>query len=243
MLTRVFPGAPGVSHPVPWVIVALLVLAAGPGSGLVRAAPGGLVKEIHFSDGKLKERFRYFIDRQNREVRNGLDEEFYPNGSKKGETSWRDGKEDGLVVYYYSDGRKSYEANYNEGRKNGYATVWHPNGQKQWQTVFRDGLTHGLWREWYADGKKKLEANYHDGKLDGLATWWYDNGRIWQERSFQDGNLVRGSVREWDRAGRQTYPAPPDGSGSGEMGGTAMAPVESITQDTAAAGGKFPAEN
>lgn len=235
-----FPGRPGASFPVPrpsavLLLLALLVLASGIGS--VRAAappPQKAVKEIQYPEGKLKERFTYYIDPEKREVRDGMDEEFYPNGGKKGEIPWQGGKENGLVVYYYQDGRKSYEANYKEGKKNGFATVWYPNGQKQWQTVFHEGFTHGVWREWYADGKKKFEANYSDGKLDGLATWWYDNGHIWQERSFQDGALVKGSVREWDRAGRQTFPPPADAGGDSATAGNAASPGEPVPQDSAA---------
>jgi antitoxin component YwqK of YwqJK toxin-antitoxin module len=168
-------------------------------------------REVHSPDGKLKERYSYYLDDKKHEVRNGSAEEFFPNGTKKGEIVWQDGKENGLVVYYYADGRKSYEANYKDGKKNGYATVWYQTGQKQWQTVFRTGLTHGVWREWYPDGKKKFEANYSEGKLEGLATWWHDNGRIWQERSFQTGQLMKGTVHEWDKAGRQTFPPLDDG--------------------------------
>ncbi|MEO6098168.1 MAG: toxin-antitoxin system YwqK family antitoxin [Fibrobacteria bacterium] len=170
-------------------------------------------KEIKFPDGQVKETYSYYLDDKKHEVRMGLDEEFFAGGSKKGEIPWVDGKENGPVIYYYPDGRKSYEANYKEGKKNGYATVWYQNGQKQWQTVFRENLTHGVWREWYADGKKKFEANYSNGKLEGLATWWHENGHLWQERSFQAGALVKGTVREWDRAGRQTFPPPEGDSG------------------------------
>lgn len=225
-----FPDLPGVPYRFPRPsAAAILALAMGIGAAWA-AGPGDKTREIRYPDGKLKERFAYFVDAQNREVRDGQDEEFYPNGSKKGEIAWQNGKENGPVIYYYQDGRKSYEANYKDGRKHGYATVWYPNGQKQWQTVFREGLTHGLWREWYSDGKKKFEANYGDGKLDGLATWWYENGRMWQERSYQEGALVRGSVREWDRAGKQTFP-PADGGESAEPAGGAS-PAEAARQDT-----------
>ncbi|MDB5106753.1 MAG: hypothetical protein JWP91_4442 [Fibrobacteres bacterium] len=199
------------------LMISMLAVSASPATAA--ASPETHKKEVRFPDGKLKETYSYYLDDKKHEVRDGLDEEFFNSGSKKGEIPWQDGKENGPVIYYYADGRKSYEATYKEGKKNGYATVWYQNGQKQWQTVFRDGLTHGVWREWYADGKKKFEANYSDGKLEGLATWWHENGRLWQERSFQAGVLVKGTVREWDRAGRQTFP-PPDtqGMGYGEPG-------------------------
>ncbi len=181
--------------------------------------------ESRFPDGKVRDRYTYYLDEKNHEVRSGLAEEFFQNGNKKGEVNWVDGKEDGLVVYYFADARKSYETNYKEGKKNGYATVWYPNGQKQWQTVFREGLTHGVWREWHPDGKKKFEANYSNGKLEGLATWWHENGRIWQERSYLNGDLVKGSVHEWDKTGKQTYPP----LSSGETGSSGSSSGESIS--------------
>jgi antitoxin component YwqK of YwqJK toxin-antitoxin module len=218
-----FPALPRQPAPRAFLVFlfALLALAlAGAHTALAAAAPPREMhkKEIKFPDGTLKERYAYYLDDKKHEVRDGLDEEFFSGGAKKGEIIWQDGKENGSVIYYYADGRKSYEANYKDGRKNGYATVWYQTGQKQWQTVFRDGLTHGVWREWYADGKKKFEANYNDGKLEGLATWWHDTGRLWQERSFQAGVLMKGTVREWDKAGRQTFPPPDADAGSGEPG-------------------------
>ena len=217
---------------VPVCLAMGLLLSVSAAAPPAPPAPEIRKKEILYTDGKVKETYSYYLDDTNHEVRNGLDEEFFNNGSKKGEIPWQDGKENGPVVYYYADGRKSYEANYKEGRKNGYATVWYQNGQKQWQTVFRAGLTHGVWREWYADGKKKFEANYSDGKLEGLATWWHDTGRLWQERSFQAGLLVKGTVREWDRAGRQTFPPADQGQGFNEPG----EPAKPAKRDSLAAG-------
>lgn len=196
-------------HAIPLFRAVFLCLALAP-EAISEAPPARqiLEKEIRHPDGRIKERYRYYLDAENREVRDGLQEEFFADGAKKGEITWRDGKENGSVLYFHPDGRKSYEANYVDGKKNGFATVWHPNGQRQWQTVFRNGLSHGVWREWHADGKKKFEANYNNGKLEGRATWWHENGRIWQERSYQAGGLRPGSVREWDKSGRQIYPPP-----------------------------------
>ena len=168
------------------------------------------VRELKHPDGSLKERYSYTLDDKGHEVRQGLDEEFYPGGSRKGARNWKDGLIEGSVVYYHPNGRKSYETNYVNGKKNGFATVWYMNGQKQWETAFKAGKTHGRWREWYLDGRKKFEATYAEGALDGLAIWWHDNGRTWQERSYQSGVPVKGSVKEWDKSGKQTYPPPAD---------------------------------
>lgn len=172
------------------------------------AATEPMVKELKHPDGSLKERYSYTLNEKSHEVRVGLDEEFYMGGAKKGVRTWKDGQIEGAVVYFHPNGRKSYEANYVNGKKNGFATVWYMNGQKQWQTTFKGGKTHGRWREWHLDGKKKFEGDYSEGSLDGLATWWHDNGRMWQERTYRAGVPVKGTVKEWDRAGRQTFPPP-----------------------------------
>lgn len=168
------------------------------------------VKELRYPDGTVKERYTYVLGESGQELRQGLNEEWYPGGGRKGVRNWKNGQTEGAVIYYHPNGRKSYEANYTNGKKSGYATVWYMSGQKQWQTTFRNGKTNGRWREWYLDGKKKFEANYSDGVLDGLAIWWHDNGRTWQERTYHSGAPVKGSVKEWDKAGRQTFP-PLDG--------------------------------
>lgn len=179
-----------------------------------------LTKEVKYSDGTVKERYTYVLDEKRREVREGTNEEFYPGGAKKGVRNWKNGQTEGSVVYYHPNGRKSYEANYVNGKKNGFATVWYMNGQKQWETTFKAGKTHGRWREWHLDGRKKFEATYAEGALDGLATWWHDNGRMMQERSYQAGATVKGTVKEWDRAGKQTYPPPDAGTGSESLQNT-----------------------
>jgi hypothetical protein len=195
-------------------ILALLCLACM--APVLAAEP--VVKELRHPDGTLKERYSFLLDGEGNEVRTGLDEEFYPGGAKKGVRTWKDGRTEGGVTYWHPDGRKSYEAHYVGGKKNGFATVWYQNGQKQWQTTFKAGKTHGRWREWYPDGKRKFEADYHEGLLDGRATWWHENGRLWQERMYNAGLPVKGSVKEWDKQGRQTYPPPGDPSGNLEPG-------------------------
>jgi antitoxin component YwqK of YwqJK toxin-antitoxin module len=195
----------------------VLFLVLGLTAGVHPAAAELLVKELRYPDGSLKERYSCTLDAQGHEVREGLDEEWHPGGAKKGQRTWKDGKIEGTVVYYHPNGRKSYETNYVAGKKNGFATVWYLNGQKQWQTTFRNGTANGHWREWYIDGRKKFEAIYSDGFLDGIATWWHENGRMWQERTYAAGAAVGGTVMEWDKGGRQTFPPPEPMAGTPEF--------------------------
>jgi antitoxin component YwqK of YwqJK toxin-antitoxin module len=180
-----------------------------------------LVREKQFPDGKPQERYSYVLDAEGHEVKEGLQEEWYPSGKLKGRVPWKQGREEGAAVFYHPDGRKSYEVFYREGKKTGLATVWHSNGQRQWQAAFRDGKTHGVWREWYADGKKRFEAAYDNGVLDGRATWWHANGRIQQERKYSAGKTLPGSVRAWNETGALVFPNVEGGFPSSDS--TAMA--------------------
>lgn len=185
-----------------------LIVLLGLGAFHPLVAAETKVKEVKYPDGNIKERYSYYLDGKGLEVRDGVNEEFYPTGGKKGVRTWKAGQTEGAVIYYHPNGRKSYETNYVNGKKNGFATVWYMNGQKQWETTFKAGKTHGRWREWHLDGRKKFEATYAEGSLDGLAIWWHDSGRMWQERSYHAGVTVKGTVKEWDRAGKQVYPPP-----------------------------------
>ena len=74
----------------------------------------------------------------------------YPNGHKRSERNYKDGKLDGLVTSWtwYENGQKESEGNYKDGKQEGLETLWDENGQKE------------------------SESNYKDGKKEGLATLW-----------------------------------------------------------------------
>ena len=99
----------------------------------------------------------------------------YPNGQKRGEITWKDGKQDGLY------------------------TAWHENGQKMGEVTYKDGKLHGLGTGWYENGQKRGEGTFKDGKPHGLGTKWYENGQKKEERTHKDGKLI--SEKRWDEDG------------------------------------------
>ena len=99
------------------------------------------------------------------------------------------GKKDGVHTEYYDDAKKlkKSETTYKDGKKNGLLTVWYyDNGQKYYERTYKDGEFDGLWTEWYKDGKKKFERTYKNGKYDGLWTTWWDDGQKEYEGTYKD---------------------------------------------------------
>lgn len=208
------------------LVVSWVVAAPDTASTLETAVIETVQVVTKHPNGQINESYRVINLKSGESLRDGLAEEFYPDGRLKGKVPWKAGKQDGDAVFYHPDGQKSYATHYRMGKKWGFATVWYTNGQKQWEAMYQDGLTHGIWREWYRDGKRKFTAMYSKGRLDGRATWWYPNGRLQQERDYSLGESVPGTVKAYDSTGRQTFPAPP-GSQPGSPQGRNQGPVSS----------------
>jgi len=61
------------------------------------------------------------------------------NGQIKFLTQRKDGKKDGLQMWWHENGQKKGERTYKDGRKHGLETFWYENGQKEAENTYRDG--------------------------------------------------------------------------------------------------------
>ncbi len=134
--------------------------------------------------------------------REGLFTEWYENEQKMYEGNYRDGKVNGVWSHWYENGQKKEEGNYSDGKVNGVWSHWNENGQKE-EVNYKDGKEDGLRILWHKDGQKKLEeVNYKDGKEDGLRTLWYENGQKKLEEHYKGGR-VDGSWNAWHENGQK----------------------------------------
>ena len=71
-------------------------------------------------------------------------------GKKEFEGSYKEGKKDGLWTNWYENGQKSSEITYKngkqyiirtykDGKREGFWTWWYANGQKFYEDVYKDG--------------------------------------------------------------------------------------------------------
>ena len=107
----------------------------------------------------------------------------------------------GVVVAKHENGQKASETTFKDGKPEGLATMWHKNGQKRSETTFKDGKPEGPTTMWYDNGQKWEEANYKDGKPEGPYTSWHKNGQKQSEGTFKDGKVV--SETKWDLEGNE----------------------------------------
>ena len=59
----------------------------------------------------------------------GTFETKFSNGQKQSTANFKDGKENGLVTFFFENGQKESEVNYKNGKINGLTTRWLENGQ------------------------------------------------------------------------------------------------------------------
>ena len=94
-------------------------------------------------------------------IQDGPYTEYYGNGQKEFEGSYKDGKEDGPSTWWYSNGQKSLEWSYKDGKRM-TAVGWKPNGEKCPVTNVVNGNGVVVWYSNY--GTETRRDTYKDGK-------------------------------------------------------------------------------
>jgi antitoxin component YwqK of YwqJK toxin-antitoxin module len=113
---------------------------------------------------------------------------------KKYEGYWENGKENGLICWWYSNGEKLKEGLWEMGKRSGKHIWWHKNGNisdiGHWIPSGEEGNKHGIFQKWYCDGKKQYEENWSNGIKNGSTICWNMNGEKWKEEIWDNGKLL-----------------------------------------------------
>ena len=85
----------------------------------------------------------------------------------------------GRYAGWYPDGRKKYEATYVNGKREGLAITYYPNGKLAGQVIYRNDLRHGEYLKWHTNGILAKQVRYVYGKREGVCRFWnLDGGRL-----------------------------------------------------------------
>ena len=92
---------------------------------------------------------------------------------KKIERFYKDGKMF-LELRYHKNGVKMAEANFKNGRENGRSLWWYSDGSKEIEIT---DCWNGVETRWYRNGNKKLQGQLKEGKNTGVWLQWDSLGR------------------------------------------------------------------
>ena len=157
-------------------------------------------------------------------IKNGLYQDFYPNGQKKSEVMYVNGVKHGVFTQWLENGKKYDEKRYINGLtfipaepykyviktplthapevpqyttqpiQNGL--LFYPNGKKRCEFSIINGKLEGLYTDWYDSGQKAIETIYVNDKREGMYTQWYESGQKFFELTYTNGK-EDGYYRKW----------------------------------------------
>ena len=135
-------------------------------------------------------------------LQNGVWVYYFNNGAKQADVNYLNGNggdlgktgipkngRDGLVNFYYKNGKLDNVLNYKAGKLEGVCNSFYENGNKQGVFNYTAGELDGLYNSYYENGNKSEVSNYKAGKLDGLANTYYENGKSKVVSNYKAGKL------------------------------------------------------
>ena len=79
------------------------------------------------------------------------------------EGEYLDGERNGLWVWYYGNGQKSFEGEFQAGAAVGKHRYWHDNGQMSEIGGYEAGERDGRWDYYDSNGMQELQLDYKEG--------------------------------------------------------------------------------
>lgn len=150
--------------------------------------------------------------------------DFHQNGQIAQDEKYDEqGRRNGVIVAYDSDGKKKSESNYGHGSLQGRSVEYDKDGatkvtyykdsraEGEYKLIYANGKTkteglnnsnsnkEGKWTEYYDNGNLKNEIFYTDGIKDGVDIAYYENGKIKSSAEYKKG-LKNGAYKEYNES-------------------------------------------
>ena len=128
--------------------------------------------------------------------RNGIHERYHltSDGSwLEVRYNYKNGLQDGLQEEFYENGTPYVRFNMEGGKKKGITERYYKNGQLWSRTNFdryqrQDGVVEG----WYDNGQLQFRREYSHGELNGVDEMWNKAGELISREYYKDGKKVEG---------------------------------------------------
>ena len=120
----------------------------------------------------------------------GIWEQYYPNGFAKNKLTYKDNIPNGYAIMYNDSGKISEEGLWQNHRWVGDYKLYYDNGKIQQEFNFNAmGKREGEQKYYYENGQMMMDGNWQGGKENGVLKEYYDNGQLKAEKAFVNGNL------------------------------------------------------
>ena len=96
----------------------------------------------------------------------------------------------GLYFDWYDNGEKKAETTYKGGVKSGPLRRWYLNGQLKQECSFIEDRYHGPYQSWYENGNLRVQGNYLKGKQDGEWIFYDKRGEEMPSIYYENGKEV-----------------------------------------------------
>ncbi|WP_461095157.1 toxin-antitoxin system YwqK family antitoxin [Spirosoma gilvum] len=108
-----------------------------------------------------------------------------------------DGREEGVALGWYANGRKKYERSFRRGNREGVHRGWYPNGQLAFLYWFDDDKYEGEQKTFFESGHRWQSLQYVHGYEEGKQKTWNDSGRVVNNFTVKNGKLY-GVIGRYD---------------------------------------------
>ena len=91
--------------------------------------------------------------------------QYYPNGKKKLEGSYKNNERSGLWTFWFENGNIWSKGTFKNGKSHGEFNVYQEDGSLFYHARYKKGSPHGKWTFYDNKGEKSMEVIYEEGEM------------------------------------------------------------------------------
>ena len=111
----------------------------------------------------------------------------HSNGGLEGEVFYVNGKEEGEIVVYNSEGIKTSTTTKKDGLFEGPYITYYDNGVHEMESTMKEDKIEGSYKKFYTSGQLKEEGFVKKGKLNGPVKGYYVGGQLQYTMNYTNG--------------------------------------------------------
>lgn len=105
-------------------------------------------------------------------ILDGMQEEWYPDGTPRCLSSWKNGVRQGIAQIWGSNGQLAEQHTFHNDKLHGLSYYYYTNGSLSRRTTYQDGHIHAITEEFYGANGSSSERYYYWQSIL-VSSWWF----------------------------------------------------------------------